>query len=219
MTDETGIDAAAAVPRILFVDVEASSLGPGAFPIEVGWAGDDGTEGAVLIKPAPFWIVPEARLRMAWSRQSQDVHGISLDSLMRTGVHHAEAAQAVVAVLTTPGMIPASDAPSHDRGWILRLTRSVGLPPPPVLAHVHQLQLSLFGPLTAVLLPVGDPRRDTAVQRLRDLATGIIARARDAEERRGGVRHRALADAQAHLRVWQDIRGCVQSLVGQGWAP
>ena len=208
-----------AAPVILFVDVEATSLRPGSFPVEVGWAADDGTEGAVLIKPAPYWIEPEARLRMAWSRQSQDVHGISLDTLVRTGVHHAEAARAVMAALNAPGMIPASDAPSHDRGWILRLTRSIGLPAPPVLAHVRHLNASLFRPLTARLPPEVSPRRDAAVERLRGLATEVLARAEDAEERRGGVRHRALADAQAHLRVWRDIRGRVQTLVAQGWAP
>ena len=206
-------------PHVLFVDVEASSLGPGSFPIEVGWAADDGTEGAVLIRPAPYWIEPEARLRAAWSRQSQDVHGISLDTLMRNGIHHADAARAVAAALTAPGAIPASDAPTYDRDWLLRLTRSVGLPAPPALAHVHQLQLSLFGPLTAVLPPAGDPRRGPAVQRLRDLATEVIARAEDAEERRGGVRHRALADARSHLRVWRDIRDRVQAVVREGWAP
>lgn len=33
----------------------------------------------------------------------------------------------------------------------------------------------------------------------------------------GLERHRAPADAQAHLRVWQDIRAKVEVLVGQGW--
>ena len=138
---------------------------------------------------------------------------------MQAGVHHADAARAVWAVMAVPGTVPASDAPGQDRRWLLRLMCATGSPPPPALAHVHELQLMLFRPLTARLSSPGDPRRDPAVQRLRDLSTRIIARAENAEERRGKVRHRALPDAQAHLRVWQGIRGSVQAQVAQGWAP
>ena len=219
MTGGTDGAAAATASHILFVDVEASSLAPSSFPIEVGWAANDGMEGAVLIRPAPSWIEPEARLRAAWSRQSQNVHGISLDALMRHGIHHAEAARAVVAALVAPGAVPASDAPSHDRNWMLRLTRSVGLPPPPTLTHVRDLNISLFRPLTARLPATEDPRREAAVQSLRELAAAVMAQAEDVEERRGGIRHRALADAQAHLRVWRDIRDRVTTMLAQGWTP
>lgn len=208
-----------AVQKVVFVDVEASSLQPSGFPVEAGWCSDDGAEGEVLIRPAPGWIRPPARLRLNWSRQSQDVHGIALATLMRDGVAHADAARAVLDALAAPGAVPASDAPSQDGRWLRRLTTAAGLPDPPRLAHVREVQLSLFQPLASRLPPLGDPRRDAAVQRLRDLAMGVLSRAEEAEERRGGVRHRALADARAHLRVWRDVRGRVQVLVGQGWAP
>ena len=208
-----------AVQRLVFVDVEASSLQPSGFPVEAGWCSDDGGEGEVLICPAPGWIEPPARLRLNWSRQSQDVHGIALATLLRAGLPHTDAARAVLGVLTAPGVVAASDAPSHDGRWLRRLTAAAGLPDPPRLAHVRELQLSLFRSLASRLPPSGDPRRDPAVQRLRDLAAIVLSRAEEAEERRGGVRHRALADARAHLRVWRDVRGQVQALTGQGWEP
>ena len=49
--------------------------------------------------------------------------------------------------------------------------------------------------------------------RLRQLASEVLMRAEDTEERRGRVRHRAPADAQAHPQMWRDIRARVERLV------
>ena len=39
----------------VFLDFEASSLSKDSYPIEVGWAGEDGSTEAHLIRPAPDW--------------------------------------------------------------------------------------------------------------------------------------------------------------------
>lgn len=60
--------------NLLFLDIEASGLRRGSFPIEVGvaWLSivDIGSR-AELIEPAPHWN------RSSWSPDSEAVHGIS----------------------------------------------------------------------------------------------------------------------------------------------
>lgn len=57
----------------IFFDIEASSLGPDSYPIEVGWVSvkpnDEIVSGAMLIKPAADWT--------DWSQEAEAVHGIS----------------------------------------------------------------------------------------------------------------------------------------------
>ena len=51
---------------IVILDIEASSLLPGSFPIEIGWIYEDGSGESHLIRPAPAWLDP-AHGNPAWS--------------------------------------------------------------------------------------------------------------------------------------------------------
>lgn len=100
---------------LIIMDVEASGLGPGSWPIEVGlaWFG----AGAVrtwssLIRPEPGWD-PEA-----WDPVAEEIHGISREELTR-----APAAWTVATELLSrvAGRTVFSDAPGHDGRWVRML--------------------------------------------------------------------------------------------------
>ena len=58
-----------------FVDLEASGLHAGSYPIEVGWCGLDLEPVSTLVRPLPEWE------RGGWDRNSEAVHGISRKDL------------------------------------------------------------------------------------------------------------------------------------------
>lgn len=104
---------------IAFLDVEASSLRHG-FPLEVGWCSADLLHGAsFLIRPLPHWLDG-----YRWSREAEDMHGLTVDRLEREGLRPEEVVERLVADLN--GFRVCSDNPAFDDGW-LRLLRD---PPP-----------------------------------------------------------------------------------------
>jgi hypothetical protein len=68
---------------LFFVDLEASSLMAGSFPIEVGWISADGRSECHLIRPVPAWD--------DWSSKSECLHGIAREHLEARG-HRRRAA-------------------------------------------------------------------------------------------------------------------------------
>jgi len=107
-----------APPRLAFIDFEASGLGPFSWPIEVGWALDDGLTDAVLISPAPSWSME------AWDPRAERLHGISPRTLTDLGRDPAEACERIEAALA--GRAVYSDAPDWDGFWMLRLFQAAG---------------------------------------------------------------------------------------------
>ena len=103
---------------IVFLDFEASSLGKRGFPIEVGWAAEDGSERGSLIRPAPGWE--------EWSAEAEGIHGITRERLLREGEPHEAVAARLVEQLT--GHALYASAPSWDGQWLSRLLRAAGLP-------------------------------------------------------------------------------------------
>jgi hypothetical protein len=65
------------VRPLIFVDLEASGLGPFSFPIEVGWCTVTGEGEAHLIRPAPEWT--------DWCPASEKIHGITREQLAERG--------------------------------------------------------------------------------------------------------------------------------------
>lgn len=53
----------------IFLDIEASGLGSGSFPVEIAWVSEGGAEESHLIRPAPGWT--------QWSRRAEALHGIT----------------------------------------------------------------------------------------------------------------------------------------------
>jgi len=110
--------------RFAWIDFEASRLGEGSFPTEVGWAivaGGAVVSGACLIKLTPAWLaVPNA-----WSDASEQLTGITLDMLDRDGVPPTE----VVSILTAAlqGRLLLSDNQAFDGWWFGALFRAAGV--------------------------------------------------------------------------------------------
>ena len=60
----------------VFLDVEASGLHAGSYPIEVGWCGLDLVATSFLIRPHASWTEDD------WSVTSERVHGITRPQVM-----------------------------------------------------------------------------------------------------------------------------------------
>ena len=114
-------------PDFLFLDIEASSLvgkmvvGGNVFshPIEIGWSDDALNSSSFLIRPHETWT------EYAWSRQSEEIHGISRETLFSEGVPVAEACDRFVAACLGKRLV-MSDAPAWDNAWLQVLFHAAG---------------------------------------------------------------------------------------------
>ena len=98
--------------EVVFIDVEASSLDKGSFPVEIGWClDDDAGPDSFLVSPSGEWDTESG-----WSPVSQAIHGLRLDDLYRDGIDVHEAVQRLEAVFA--GRVVASDNPAFDDYWI-----------------------------------------------------------------------------------------------------
>ena len=100
---------------LIFIDFEASGLGPLSWPIEIGlsWIEDGAARSwSSLIRPEEHWSMD------AWSPASEKVHGIA-----RADLDTAPSAREIVAetVRLTEGRLACSDAPLFDERWCARL--------------------------------------------------------------------------------------------------
>lgn len=167
---------------IVFVDFEASSLGKRGFPVEVGWAAEDGTEEGYLIRPAPDWE--------DWSSEAEAVHGLSLERLRQEGTAHDVVARRMVEVLSGHDLY--ASAPSWDGQWLSRLLRAAGLPR-------HALRLR----------DTEEVQRLAASTVFQGASEGqveaVLSVAREAVEASGPPAHRALDDARRELLLWREV--------------
>ena len=104
-----------AIPYI--IDIEASGLGPGSYPIEIGLALERGQRYCSLIRPAPEWV--------KWDHRAEMVHRISRDLLLHDGRPVAEVAHQLNRLLE--GKVVFSDAWGVDNPWIIELFASAGV--------------------------------------------------------------------------------------------
>jgi hypothetical protein len=102
---------------LAFIDVEASSLIDG-YPIEIGWAREDGQVGAVLVRPHPKWG------SLVWDPAAERIHGLSRALLEAQGVTVDDAVATLNEALR--GCKALSDAPSHDWRWLGLLLENCG---------------------------------------------------------------------------------------------
>ena len=172
---------------MVFLDFEASSLGKHSYPIEVGWAFEDGMSEAFLIRPAPGWD--------DWDPKAQGIHGLSRDTLVRDGTPHDVVAHRMVERLSGHDVL--ASAPSWDGKWLSILLRAAGLP-----RHTLRLRDSDDAHrdcALAILTPV------IPADRVMADVTSLLART----EIRGpgeAPAHRALADAQEERARWLRIQ-------------
>ena len=112
--------------NVAILDVEASALGPGSFPIEVGVALVCGPSepigvGAKLIRPTTDWIETGV-----WSKSSEAVHGIPLNVVEREGEPVEKVCDWLNGLLGS-NTIVATDAPGYDQDWLDTLFDAAGL--------------------------------------------------------------------------------------------
>jgi hypothetical protein len=172
---------------LVMLDFEASSLSDDSYPIEVGWAAEDGGCEAHLIRPAPDWT--------DWDPQAEEIHGIARDRLDAEGEPHDAVARRMVEALSGHDLY--ATAPSWDGKWMSVLLRAAGLP-----RHALRLRDSDEAHRAAALEILGPALPPDQAEAA---AQAVVAAV---QERHLGEmpRHRALADAQAELEVWRQVR-------------
>ncbi len=100
---------------LVFLDIEASSLAPDSWPVEIGcaWIGPAGVEvSEALIRPRPDWPLS------SWSARAGEVHGISLAQLEAAGYPAENVARATDALRDVDLV---SNNPHWDAYWLARL--------------------------------------------------------------------------------------------------
>ena len=113
------------LPWPLFtIDFEASTLGPGSYPIEVGvcrWCGPDHPiEGwSTLIRPIPLWTE-----KGVWGAAAQEVHGIRREEL-QDGMDPTDAVAALNIIIQNNAAF--CDGGVSDFGWARRLVIAAGV--------------------------------------------------------------------------------------------
>ena len=103
----------------IFMDIEASSLDSGSFPIEIAWVDSSGHGESYLISPRFNW--------KGWSAASEKLHGISQSMLDSEGIPATTAAQLVYDTLHD--RLIYSDNAAFDAYWLGMLLDLIGQPP------------------------------------------------------------------------------------------
>lgn len=103
----------------IFLDIEASSLNSGSYPIEVAWSDADGDIESHLINPyhVDRWV--------DWDLHAQALHGLSREYLMKHGEAPWAVARRVMEVLRYREIY--STAPEFDQFWLDELFRAAGV--------------------------------------------------------------------------------------------
>lgn len=112
--------------KLVVLDLEASALGLGSYPIEVGLAIMEGGTAPIrtwstLVRPTADW-----EFRGVWSPAAQAVHGIPIHELRREGRPVDEVCMILNALLR-PASRVVTDAPEYDRDWLARLFDGAGV--------------------------------------------------------------------------------------------
>lgn len=115
------------IPAVL--DFEASGLGAGSYPIEVGYVLADGRSFCSLIRPESDWL--------GWSADAEQLHGISRAMLQQHGRPALDVARALNDQLL--GLTLYSDAWGNDFTWLSLLFEGAGLVPRFRLQPLHAL--------------------------------------------------------------------------------
>lgn len=142
------------IPPLIFLDIEASSLGSASYPIEVAWGDSLAVIESHLISPAgiPSWH--------DWSMAAERLHGIAREQLLAEGKTPRWVAERLNRELA--GREVHSDNPDYDRHWLEELFRKAGgLKPGFTVRHVDDLLIRLICPEGA--------DRANALLRLREL--------------------------------------------------
>lgn len=98
--------------KAVVLDIEASGLEEGSFPIEIAWIGINHDEfDTFFIKPERHWT--------HWDEQAGSIHGLSRSLITRTGIACYEAVCRLDGNMANQDVY--SDAPEWDGYWLDRL--------------------------------------------------------------------------------------------------
>lgn len=106
-------------PDFAFLDIEASGLHDGSYPIEIAVVDDGLNVREWLVRPEPDWTAIE------WSSAAEAVHGIRRADTVERGVPAADVATTLNALLS--GKVVFSDAPEWDGAWLYKLHADTGV--------------------------------------------------------------------------------------------
>ena len=118
--------------RIVFVDLEASGLLPGSYPVEVGWAkprflpwGGCAIEvGSVLVRPEPKWLASGG-----WDPDAERLHGLAREVLSRDGLPAAEACDRLDQEFSGCLVVTDTGGGSTDDMWLAVLYEAASREP------------------------------------------------------------------------------------------
>ncbi len=116
----------------VFVDLEASGLVPGSYPVEVGWArpralpwGRCAIEvGSVLVRPEAAWLSSGG-----WDPAAEAVHGLSREVLRRDGLPAAEVCDLLDREFGGCTVVTDTGGGSVDDMWLAVLYEAAGREP------------------------------------------------------------------------------------------
>jgi len=152
--------------RTAFIDFEASGLGARSWPIEIGWAFEDGVGESLLVSPAPDWSMDE------WNPRAEKLHGISPKMLSDLGVSAESACDRAISALADCAVY--SDAPDWDSFWMMRLFDAAGRNCPIRILEFSTLMPPITSAQKAELIAQADrqaPRRHRAGEDVLHLLT------------------------------------------------
>lgn len=211
--------------RFFILDFEASSLLPGTYPIEIGWIDQDGVEESHLIRPLDNWLSRPG----SWSRESEEVHGISLERLFDEGEPAIDVARRALDILLTlpwrqeggvygagPGHFLFSDAPGFDSGWMSKLIEAANIQRDVKIRPIEVLYRNEGMRLTRAIDPELEPRaRVEAIREAELRYRRLVSEAEMAEEEdQTRIQHRALDDARSLYRRWRWLKDAIAVAVG-----
>lgn len=103
----------------IIIDIEASGIGAGSYPIEIGLALERGKTQCFLIKPEPGWD--------HWEPEGETLHGISRETLINHGRPAREVGNLLNDLLF--GKTVYSDGWTYDQTWLHTLFKTIKLTP------------------------------------------------------------------------------------------
>jgi len=102
----------------IFLDCEASSLGPQSYPIQIAWCDPYGNIKSHMIN---VYLYPDHY--RDWDPAAQKIHGLSRKHLMSIGKPPELVVEHMIEELS--GKTIYTDAPDYDGFWVERLFQSV----------------------------------------------------------------------------------------------
>jgi hypothetical protein len=167
------------MPR--FLDIEASSLSPNSYPIEIAWSDDNGNIESYLINPAEIdeWT--------DWDYNAQQIHGIKREECIELGMHPDRVCNRMTESIRAGEVIYADGLP-FDSYWIDTLYDAGSM----ISAQFRIMHSDLVMLTLLRKVELDDRKLLQLYERLKLDARRMV-----------GARHRAEPDVQYLIELWK----------------